>query len=224
MEPILQLSLVFVGKDGVWVFFHEAKDFVVLIPRRYMKKRELRERMLELREGMLHSEVAAMSKTIHTYLQSLPSFRNAKNIFLYASTRNEVETDDIIVNLLQAGKGVAIPVVNKGTKEIVFSFIESLDELMPSTYGIREPLPNSLRPVALDSVDLIIIPGVAFDMRGYRLGYGGGYYDRFLEKLPEGVHKMGLAFDFQVLEALPVEEHDLKVDTIITEERIIKVE
>lgn len=187
-------------------------------------KGDLRKRMVALREGISRSEIISKSKMIHTHLRSFPPYLNAITILFYAATRNEVVTDDMIRDALQSGKLVGLPLVHKERRELTFSYIKSLNELAPGVYGIREPLPEYLRPVSLTSIDLIIVPGVAFDLKGHRLGYGGGYYDRFLRRVGDDVPRVGLAFELQLLDELPVEDHDVTVDTIITEKRIITVD
>jgi 5-formyltetrahydrofolate cyclo-ligase len=182
-------------------------------------KENLRRRMLAIRGNMPPQKVADLSQRIRLHLNEVPSFIEAKTIIFYASIRNEVITDHMIGDALSMGKKVALPKVVKDQRRLVISYIDDLDALMPGAYGIREP--RDIRPVPLNSVDLVVVPGVAFDMKGYRLGHGGGYYDIFLSEMGEGVIKIGLAFEFQLVGKLPIEEHDIKVDTILTEKRII---
>lgn len=182
-------------------------------------KEKLRRRMLAIRGDMPPHQVADLSQRIRLRLNQLPSFIEAKTMVFYASIRNEVITDHMIDDALSTGKKVALPKVVKDQRRLVISYIDDIDALMPGAYGIREP--GNIRPVPLNSVDLVVVPGVAFDTEGYRLGHGGGYYDIFLSNMGEDVIKIGLAFEFQMVGKLPIEGHDIKMDTILTEKRII---
>jgi 5-formyltetrahydrofolate cyclo-ligase len=138
----------------------------------------------------------------------------------YAPVRNEVETGGLIEKALSAGKRVALPVTETSRKVIYPRIITRYPEdLVPGPFGIAEPCPFC--PVAAaEEVDLIIVPGVAFDARGFRLGYGEGYYDRFFP-LTSGV-SIGIAYSFQLVDTVFPEEHDWPVDFVITEEITIE--
>ncbi len=156
------------------------------------------------------------SQTIQTELFSLPEFKKAKTILFYVASSTEVQTLDMIKKALGKGKKILVPVCNKKKNKITPCFLSNPDtELARGAYGIPEP--KCKIPLNLASLDLVIVPGVAFDKKGNRLGRGLGYYDRFLRDLPAELPKIGLAFDFQVLKNLQsiVEPRDFPVDKVI---------
>lgn len=158
----------------------------------------------------------------------MPEFRCAKTVMFYVSFRSEVETEKMIRNALDVRKRVVIPVVDG--EEIVAAEIKNFKkELTKGSFGIREPKKEFRGRVDQKEIDLVIVPGVVFDKRGGRLGYGRGYYDRFLRsksiRLRMGrSHQcavIGLAFDLQIAEKIPLVEKDVRVDKIVTESGII---
>ena len=118
------------------------------------------------------------------------------------------------------GKRIFIPRTNIEEKTMEAVEIQSLDNLVKDKYGILEPS-EDIEAVEKVELDLIILPGVVFDVNGGRIGYGGGYYDKYLQNLDESIPKVALCYDFQVINKVPMEEHDIKADCIITEKRII---
>ncbi len=175
-------------------------------------KNLIREALLQKRE--LHKTAKEDANRIKERFFSLPQIKKAESILLYYPHKNEVDTLPIISDLLKEGKIVLLPKVQG--KDIIPIQIKDLSNLKEGYAGIKEPEGN---PVSVDSIDVIIVPGVAFDKKGHRLGYGKGFYDRFLKKT-KGL-KIGLAYDFQVIEELPSEEHDVPLDLIITPTQII---
>jgi len=184
-------------------------------------KKEVRKEVLSKRSSLKKEEVIQKSLSIKSKLSSLPEYINSQVRMFYISFRNEVETQDMIQESLDNGKRVIIPVVVKGDKNLLLSELKSFDELYTSTYGILEPKEEFLRPVNAQDIDIVIVPGVAFDENGYRIGYGGGYYDRLIKRLPHSCKTIAIAFEVQVIDSVPHESHDMKVDMIITEDRII---
>lgn len=139
-------------------------------------------------------------------------------IALYVPIRNEVETDDLYRLSLRAGKRVLYPAVSD--KTLVFRQVDDVSDLRQGAFGIMEPK-NSCRAVDPAEADLIVVPGVAFDMSGRRIGYGKGYYDSALHSL-EGMGKLlGICFDFQLVEEIVSEPHDVLMDGVVTEHRQI---
>jgi 5-formyltetrahydrofolate cyclo-ligase len=139
-------------------------------------------------------------------------FKSAKTVGAYHAFGSEVKTDLIIEQARSLGKRVALPSVEG--ESLTFYELSSGKYLVKGRFGIMEPLPYD--PV--DQIDLLVVPGVAFDKQGYRLGYGKGYYDRYLEK--KKTFSVGLAYLFQLLESLPTSENDMKIDAIATEDSI----
>jgi phosphoribosylglycinamide formyltransferase 1 len=145
----------------------------------------------------------------------LPEFDSARCVLLYASKGGEVHTDGIIQSALSLGKKVALPVTIKEGHALELYEIKSIDELAPGAFGIMEPARNPERRVQPDEIELAVVPGVCFDRRGHRLGYGMGYYDALLKKMK--ARKVGLSYGMQIVEAVPNEPHDVALDIIITE-------
>ncbi|MDP7322999.1 MAG: 5-formyltetrahydrofolate cyclo-ligase, partial [Candidatus Woesearchaeota archaeon] len=113
------------------------------------------------------------------------------------------------------------PYVVKNNPILQLSEIKNFNELEPKTWGILEPKDEFIRKFDIENVDLVIIPGIVFDQNGHRIGYGYGYYDRFLKKLDKNVVKIGFGFEFQIVDKIPEEKHDVPVDIMVTEKRVI---
>jgi len=182
------------------------------------EKSALRKKMLDLRDSMQLDDISRKSTMIQRRLFRLAEFRQAKVIMFYVSFRSEVATHEMIKHSLLNGKVVAVPAVNLAQKELEPFCIGSLDQLVPGTYGVLEP--NKHRKQAgLKAIDLIIVPGCAFDLNGFRLGYGAGYYDEFLAR-DLSITSVGLAFELQVVPEIPHESRDVPVDLLVTEKRV----
>lgn len=173
--------------------------------------------MLAKRLSFKSYEAEAASEIIARRLSIFMNYRDAQTVMLYMPIKGEVSTYPIINMCLTEGKRVIVPVIKD--KEIVPCLLESLDDMETGEFNVL--VPSSQISVPLETIDLICIPGVAFTEGCYRLGYGGGYYDRFLPRLNTDCFKVGIAFDFQVLHFMAVEEHDYKLDMVLTEERFI---
>ncbi len=184
-----------------------------------MPKVALRTHYLALR-AEAHSHFGAQEQAeLERNLFSLPAFADAHTVLLYASMRTEVPTHKLIERLLAGGKRVALPIARKTDKSLTLSCLSSLDDLRPALFGVPEPVPEKRQACAPSSVDVAIIPALAFDMEGHRLGHGLGYYDRFLPSL--SCPLIGLAYDVQIAQRLPREAHDHPVNYIVSEKRVI---
>lgn len=188
-----------------------------------MNKAEIRKRMMNLRRQLPDEKVIEKSLKIMEHLFSLDVVINARLIMTYVDANGEVRTREIIKHALEAGKRIAVPVCVPEKGEIMVSEIFSLNELVPGHYGIMEPKKECIRPVDVSKIDVVLIPGLAFDLKGNRIGYGKGYYDRFLGSLESFTVKIALAYEFQVLEEVPFEHFDVAVDYIITERKVYGV-
>ena len=144
-------------------------------------------------------------------------FREARCLALYSAIHNEVSTDEIVGQALDSGKCLVFPRVSG--EDLEFVLIESPSELVSGAFGVKEPKSCNLVPV--EKVDLIVVPGVAFDQRGHRLGYGRGYYDRALAKCQSHCMKVGFAYDFQLLTTLPAAKYDQALSALMTESRTL---
>lgn len=185
-----------------------------------MKKSDIRDRILAKRVNLDKTFVENASEKIYQRLSKTEEFCNAKTIMFYVSKDNEVSTHSMIKNAIDAGKKICVPYTDRINHTICPVIIEDMEkDLAPGAFGILEPKEKKESHTIL--IDLIITPGIAFDENGYRLGWGKGYYDRFLEKLNR-IPRIGLAYDFQIVKELPRDKHDVPVDMVITEKRIIK--
>ncbi|MEW6380771.1 MAG: 5-formyltetrahydrofolate cyclo-ligase [bacterium] len=182
------------------------------------EKEIIRKRLLAQRNKIPPSEREEKSQLIMGQLIQTPDFSRALSIMIYVSFTSEVMTREMIIYSLKVNKKVIVPVVDVGHHRLILSEIESFDELVPSTYGIMEP--QHLRPVQAEQVDLFILPGVAFDDRGVRLGYGGGYFDRLFGSVEQHQKLIGLAFELQMQKELPCAPHDILMNMVITEEKV----
>lgn len=179
-------------------------------------KVQLKENILKKRNLLSRKEIIEKSKKIFTNLSKLCEFQNSKTVMFYVSFNNEVYTHDMIREALK-NKLVIVPKVTH--KEIEPSVIMDLNNLLPSgKFGILEPI--EVMKIPYKNIDLVLVPGIIFDKEGYRIGYGFGYYDKFLKKVSKAI-KIGLAFDFQIIDTVPREMHDVPMDLIVTEERVI---
>jgi 5-formyltetrahydrofolate cyclo-ligase len=167
--------------------------------------------MLQLLNNLEERSLSVIEK-----LKCLNEFKNSKNIVLYSSIQYEIETIYLIHQCLQTSKNIYLPYI----ENVQIAQINSLDELVLGKYNILEPANNEYLN-NLEVIDTVIIPGVAYDKDGNRLGKGMGWYDRFLQRLSPNVLKVALVFDIQIINYVPKDVHDISVDIIITEDRII---
>ncbi len=191
-----------------------------------MNKVEVRKLVLRRRESMSPGEVMCNSERVKTNLFALPIFQKSQVVMAYMSFRNEVATEQIVKQMLDQGKKVAIPSVNKEHRLMVPSLVTNIySDLVPGCYGILEPKPSSVKPVKHSDIDVVLVPGVAFDPKGNRLGYGGGYYDRFLSRCRADAVFIALCYQFQVLDDLSqiIEEHDQRVHYLVTDSEVINI-
>ncbi len=181
------------------------------------EKRRVRRLALAARRAL--PDRAARSRVIGARLLASGVYRAARTVLFYVALEEEVQTRECLAAALAEGKRVLVPYCLGD--DLGLFHLHHLDELEPRTFGILEPLealrPAAERAVALAEVDLIVVPGVAFDEGGARLGWGRGYYDRLLRAEPARAWRVALAFDCQVFPALPVQPHDVRMDLVIAE-------
>jgi len=189
-------------------------------------KQTLKSGILEKRKSLSREEVKEKSAKIKQKLYSLPEFKKAKNIMFYVSFNNEADTIETIKELLknkgENKKNIIVPYVEKNNPILQLSELKNFSDLEPKTFGIFEPKECKIKKFDANKLDLVVVPGIVFDENGHRIGYGHGYYDRFLKKISSKAKKAGLAFDFQLIGKIPEEQHDIPVDFVITEKRIVK--
>lgn len=189
-------------------------------------KPEIRKRILEERDMLDVGTVSEKSAVIVERLCSLKEYVNAVTIMAYMPVRNEVRADFFIKRCMLDGKVTAIPKVEKDElfgKRMLESYVikEPEKDLIKGFMGIPEPDASILKRLDPEEIDLVVVPGIVFDYRRYRIGYGAGYYDRFLPRLRPDCLKVGLAYEMQVVEKIPAASHDIRMDLVITELRII---
>lgn len=167
-------------------------------------KKALRNKILQLLKNQKEDVRIQKSKLIADKFCCLPEFLSAGCVMIYSAFDKEVDTQQIRERAHTLGKKVAFPMIIKETKEIIPAVVAANEDLVSGPYGIAQPHNENNQAIELKDIDLIAVPGVAFDQKGNRLGRGQGYYDRFLRRLPDSTPSVGLAFDFQVVSSLPV--------------------
>ena len=184
-------------------------------------KQPLRERIKRMLATMPPELAEARSVTICTHVTALAEFSRARTVMVYLAIAGEVDPTGIAQAAWSAGKTVVVPKVSWHDRSMAAIEYRSLDEHMDvDRFGIRTPRQGSM--VAGGELDMVVVPGLAFDRRGHRLGRGGGFYDRFLPGLPQGATLVAVAFDEQVVDDLPVDEHDHPVDMLVTEREVLR--
>lgn len=178
-----------------------------------MPKRPIRAQFLAKRKMLACDVVAALSKTVQRRFLQSNVFHESDCLGLYSSIHNEVRTDEVASLILQTGKTLAYPRVSE--KGLEFVKVSSLTDLAPGMFNVLEPLGACVVPV--HDLDLVVVPGVVFDRGGHRLGYGQGFYDRTLAECRRNSLSVGFAYDFQLVDKLPVLEHDRTLNMIMTE-------
>lgn len=190
-----------------------------------MNKKKIREDIIKLRDNQLPSSASSKSLLIKNKLFSFEYFKGAKMVMFYVSNKSEVSTHLMIKESLSMGKEVVVPQTDPKNKKLnIFQITNFEEDLKEGIWGILEPK-NTCKKVDLKNIDLVIVPAVAYDIKGYRVGYGGGYYDRFLPEFynsNKNGKTIGLAYELQITDKIPANKFDQKVNFIITEERIIK--
>lgn len=179
-------------------------------------KSSLREHFIRLLQEQDSVKRQSKSGQIASKLYGLPAFMKAKTVLFYASISSEVETFAMMQEAIRLRKKVALPSVEKIKKTMIPRVIDSLETIKPGQYGILEPIATADNAVDVNDLDAVIVPGIAFDKQGNRLGRGVGYYDRFLSTLNDRTTTIGIAFDFQIVDRLPVEPHDVTLDCILS--------
>ena len=186
-------------------------------------KKEFRKKVINLRKKQQPDFIKKNSDIIKNKLLQMDCIKNSNTIMLYLDFNNEVITDDLIKELISMGKIVASPITIIKEKVLIPSQITDFENgIKYGAYNIREPKPDCSPEINIKNIDVVIVPAVAYDINGFRLGYGGGFYDRFLENIREDAVTIGIAFDLQIFDEVPKEPHDAQLDYIITESRILK--
>ncbi|MBI2548632.1 5-formyltetrahydrofolate cyclo-ligase [Candidatus Woesearchaeota archaeon] len=185
-------------------------------------KETLRKHLQEQRKSIPISQRHTKSQQIKDLLFELPQLKKAHDILFYVSFKSEVETLTMIRDMLrQKQRKMYVPFMHPEKRELGIAQIKSLNDLKPGSYDVLEPELGSLDECDPSVIDVALIPGLGFDRHGYRLGYGKGYYDKFLED--KEFLKIGVAFACQIQEKIPVDPWDVAMDILVTEKGVINV-
>ena len=188
-----------------------------------MKREELRKTILAQRDQLPQSFRTQASATIAERLWQLVESQKAQTLLFYVNFRSEVETLRLMGRCLEAGKTVAAPLtITEDSRLLAYGLTDLSVDLRPGLWNIPEPDLSRCPQIDPTSIDLVIVPGSVFDRHGGRLGYGGGYYDRFLcNKAPQAL-RVALCYAMQIVDNVPVEEHDIPAHYVVTEEATFK--
>ena len=185
-----------------------------------MDKIRLRHEILAKRRSLTSHDIYTNSKKIAEILSCWPLYKKAKIVLTYLSMPEEPQTDELINYAIHAGKVICVPRLLSS-----YGFMEAVrlrcmkDIIVSGKLGLRQPNHNATELVLPESIDLVLVPGVAFDLNGNRLGMGAGYYDRFLPSAQNAIFA-GVAWDFQIVSTVPHEDHDIALDFLVTESGI----
>jgi len=181
------------------------------------EKQRLRREMLAIRRSLSTMDIVTRSNQIADHLCSWPGYQACETVMLYLAMPDEPQTEVIIQDALGQGKRVCVPLMGEKYGEMTAATITSLDELVTGKLGLKMPNPDKTEIVLPETIDLIVVPAVAFDRSGNRLGMGAGYYDRFLIKNQKCL-TVGMTWACQLVTKLPCEEHDIRMQCLLTEE------
>jgi len=182
-------------------------------------KEKLRKKIIDIRKNLSNSDVLEKSDIIKKRLFEMKEFKQASIILFYVSYDNEVYTHEMIKESLSNGKNVLVPITDTKKHCLTISKLKRWNDLEHGSYSIMEPKKDCLQEISIDETDLILVPGVAFDESGNRIGHGYGYYDNLLKN--SKTLRIGLAFEFQIVKNISVDVHDVTLHKIITEKRVI---
>jgi len=185
-------------------------------------KHDIRATILQRRNALAPVDLARKSQCIRDRVFGLEEFQRAHTVLFYVSYGSEVATHEMIKEALRQVKKVVVPCTDTTKRTLSLSELRRWEDLGVGAYKIQEPRVECRCEVPINEVELIIVPGIAFDCHGHRIGHGMGYYDRLLSENLR-VTKLGLAFELQLVDTIPVERHDVSVDMIVTENRIIHI-
>jgi len=185
-------------------------------------KSEIRTDMKKMLAALPEADRAKKIERIENRLFEFANFLEAKIVLLYVNNSGEVPSKDILARCFEYGKIVVLPAFDTEKSEMRPMKVDDLEtDLIPGPRGVLGPDLERCKSVPIERIDLAVIPGIAFDEKGGRIGSGDGYYDRFIPKLPITTRKVSLVFEEQIVPQVPVESHDKHVDIIITDKRII---
>ncbi len=187
-----------------------------------MLKRDLRIRLLQKRAEVSREVMNNVSDKICKTIIAHPLFKASQNMMVYIPFRDEVDIREVIETAWLSKKNILVPKTEKKRKWMDLYKIDSWKDLELGNYQLSEPVILNKTPFPIEKIELVLVPGVGFDVHGFRLGYGGGYYDRFFDRFTLLPNRIGIGYDFQMLEEIPISEHDYQMNEVITENRHLK--
>ncbi|HAE43705.1 MAG TPA: 5-formyltetrahydrofolate cyclo-ligase [Clostridiales bacterium] len=183
----------------------------------------IRNEMIKTRNTISKDDIFINSYKILDHLLTIDEFKNSNCVSTYLSFGNEVDTFMIVEWLVKNNKKVVVPYTEKREIKLTPVYIKDIrEELTVSAFGYPEPIIERVKKARFEEIDFVIVPGVGFDIMKNRIGYGKGYYDKYLSGFDPQIKFAGLAHDFQILDSIPTEPHDIGMDLVITEKRIIR--
>jgi 5-formyltetrahydrofolate cyclo-ligase len=187
-----------------------------------LRKKEIRKEARQLRDSLSTHEIRSKSAAIECKLWELVQEHKFESIMFYIAFGSEVRTQSCIDRAISSGVKTVVPICSDdGKRQLLPSRLLDLhSEIEAGKFGIPEPKPECCRPFPPEEIDLVVVPGLAFDEKGHRIGYGGRYYDHFLVRCPQALH-VGVAYEMQIVREISPTEWDVPVHKIITEDRVI---
>ena len=183
----------------------------------------IRKMIVQKREELGGLEKEEKNIAIAQRLFGMDEFKKSKTIFCFLSTSFEVQTERIILESLRLGKQVLVPLLDPGGENLKASRIPSMDiDFVIGEYGVRQPAPKFRNIVPFSNIDFVVVPGLAFDSFGNRIGYGGGFYDKFFKKITGNVSRVAVGYDFQLFNLVPHSDLDEPVHFLITETKALR--
>ena len=208
-----------------WIDLWSTGRVIIISPfhQRYTRmsggKEGIRSRARKVRDSLPGDDTSRWSREICTSL--LQILDGESPVMVYASKEKEVDTQSLIAGLLEKGIEVIVPIIERDGRRLRLSYLRNMDVLSPSTFSVPEPIGHEI-PADPADVRVVIVPMMAFDRHGHRLGYGAGYYDRFLSTNSH-IQKIGVAFSCQEMDVIPADKNDVRMDMIVTETDVITV-
>jgi 5-formyltetrahydrofolate cyclo-ligase len=186
-------------------------------------KRELRARIVGERDAKSAKDRATASDAIALSLSLRTDFASSATVLLTLPFGSEWDTRNLLAAATSRNKTIALPRVNRATGMLdLFAILRPEEDVVPGYRGIPEPAAHC-SAIDIDSIDWVLVPGVAFDRFGHRVGYGGGYYDRLLPRLPSRAHRVAGAFELQLVGRVPAAAHDVRIDAVVTEMQTVEI-
>lgn len=183
-----------------------------------MDKKQIRDLYKKKRSSLSEEERLEMSEKALAKLVNCDDYKNANHIFAFINMGTEINTKIAIKKFLEDEKKVYVPITKKGENEMKFTRLRDLSHLVQGNFGVPQPGEEYIKYVDHNLADLVLVPGLSFDTKGYRTGYGGGFYDRFFASITTDCIKVGYCFSTQLSEEdLPTNQYDIAVDYVITD-------